>query len=95
MKAETLTQIEEKVGIHERFVLGKRTEYSLFMGRDGDRIGYLIGIARDGESEKVFVGEDFLGAAVLFAEIVRGEVFPYSLVEIVEDFQKGRTILSR
>ena len=92
MTAETLNQIEEEIGRHERFVLNKRTEYKLFRGVYGDRVGYLIGIARDGEAEKVFVGEDFLGVAVLFAEIVRGAVLPYTLEEIAEDFQKEEKI---
>lgn len=94
MTAETLHQIEEEIGSHERFVLGKRTEYKLFRGVCNDRVGYLIGISRDGESEKTFVGEDFLGVAVLFAQIVRGEVLPYTLAEIAEDFRKEEKIYS-
>ena len=92
MTAETLNRIEEEIGGHERFVFGKRIQYKLFRCVYGDRAGYLIGVTWDGEAEKVFVGEDFLGVAVLFAEIVRGDVLPYTLAEIVEDFQKEEKI---
>ena len=92
MTAEILNETKEEIGAHERFVLGKRTRYMLFMGRDGDCVGYLIGIKREGESVEAFVGEDFLSAVVLFEKIVHGDVLPYSLPEIAEDFQKGEQI---
>lgn len=92
MTKETSKRNGEQIGGHERFVLGQRTDYTLFLNREGTRVGYRIGIARGEESANEYVGEDFLGVAVLFAEIVRGEVLPYSLAEITEDFRNGEKI---
>ena len=36
MTAEILNETKEEIGAHERVVLGKRTRYMLFLGRDGD-----------------------------------------------------------
>lgn len=76
-----------EIGHCERYVLGEPVIYSLFMSRDGERNGYRIGICRGEETAMDFVGEDFLSVVVLFTEIVRGEVFPYSLEEIIRDFR--------
>lgn len=81
-----------EIGNCERFVLGEKICYKLFLDPRGELVGYRISICRGEESATCYLGEDFLGVAVLFAEIVRGEVLPYSLEEIAEDYRNGEKI---
>ena len=82
------TQVTE-IGTHERTVLGDTICYKLFWDEREGQVGYWISICRGEEQAEGFLGEDFLSVAVLFTEIVRGEVLPYSLAEIVEDYRGG------
>lgn len=81
-----------EIGSHDRYVLGSKISYKLFLDKNADRVGYRVGIFRGEEQAQSFLGEDFLSVAVVFAEIVRGEVLPYSLEEIAEDFRKNEKI---
>lgn len=81
-----------ELGNHERFVLGTRVCYRMLCDRDSEREGYRIEISRGEETESCYLGEDFLSIVVLFAELIRGEVLPYSLPEIAEDFLSGEKI---
>ena len=81
-----------EVGKHENEILGTRVEYRLFC-ESGDRCqGYQVEIKRGDEAEICYLGEDFLSVVVLYAELVKGEVLPYSLPEIVEDFLTDKKI---
>ena len=92
MHLNTRKGLTEEIGTCERYVLGEKTTYRLLLDKTDEQIGYRIEIVRGEESAQCFLGEDFLSVAVLFAEIVRGEVFPYSLEEISEDFRKCQKI---
>lgn len=81
-----------EIGSHERVVLGSTICYKLFLDQKTARVGYRIRICREDEQAECFFGEDFLSVAVLFAELVRGEVLPYSLEEIAEDFLSSQKI---
>ena len=78
-----------EIGNHERSVLGDKICYKLFLDKCGEHAGYRVSIRRGEEQADSYLGEDFLSVAVLFAEIVRGEVLPYSLEEIAEDYRKS------
>lgn len=86
IQRKTMENQVTEIGSHERFVLGSKICYKLFLDKQGDCVGYRIRICREEEQAESFFGEDFLSVAVLFAELVRGEVLPYSLEEIAEDF---------
>ena len=92
MHRNTRKGLTEEIGTCERYVLGEKTTYRLLLDKMDEQIGYRIEIARGKDSAQSLLGEDFLSVAVLFAEIVRGEVFPYSLEEIAEDFRKNAKI---
>ena len=81
-----------EVGKHEIDILGAKVEYRLFCEYKDRFQGYEVEIKRGDEMETCYLGEDFLSVAVLYAELVKGEVLPYSLPEIVEDFLADKKI---
>ncbi len=75
-----------EIGRIEKTLLGESVIYSFFV-RDGEgNRQYAISIAGGGERESCFLGVDLFPAIAFFQKIVEGEVFPYSLSELVEDF---------
>ena len=78
-----------EIGNCERMILGQRVSYKLYLENKSNKARYAIAIRRGEEYVNNDFGEDFLSVAILFTEIVNGEVLPYSLEEISEDFQNG------
>lgn len=69
--------------------LGREREYALFCsGVDGDC--FRISVKEHGEVATGEVRGSFAEAAVLFDRIVRGEVAPYVLGEILDDFMREK-----
>ena len=74
---------------YKKSCLGREREYALLSnGMDGDC--FRISVK---ENSEVAVGEvsgSFADAAALFDRIVRGEVAPYVLGEILDDFMREK-----
>ena len=70
----------------EKTIADKLVIYSLFMeGRNGER-GFGIRVSCDGENESVVLDCDLFPCVAFFQRLIDGEVFPYSLYELTEDF---------
>ena len=92
MNTNTPTQTVNDKALHrlrscKMACLGRERIYELLCeGTDGER--FFISV-REGEEEEVAqVTCPFSRVAILFDRIVRGEVAPFILLEILEDFER-------
>lgn len=75
-----------EIGRYEKQLLGRLVIYSLFVKeKDGERT-YGICISCGEERESCILNGDLFLCVDLLRRIVNGDVFPYSLYELVEDF---------
>jgi len=87
MKGTNETVVTARVLVRcQREILGFSTEYSLWVEFDCSQPHYRIRVERGAESSSCDVGEGLINAVHFFEAVVNGEVFPYSLTEIAEDF---------
>ncbi len=75
-----------EIGRSEKMLLGEMVVYSLLVRNHEGQKQYAAAIAKGAERESCFLGNDLFSAVAFFRKIVEGEVFPYSLSEIVEDY---------
>lgn len=68
---------------------GRKREYALFCN-GGDGVRFWISVRDEKEETVGEVSCSFAEAAALFERIVRGEVVPYVLGEILEDFVREK-----
>ncbi len=73
----------------QKEILGSPTEYLLCLDREDDCCRYHIQVTRQGEKCSCDFGDDIINTVKIFEAIVQGEIFPYSLAEIAEDFAKA------
>ena len=73
----------------QKEILGSPTEYLLCLDRDDGSCRYSIQVMRQREKCSCAFGDDIINAVKIFEAIVQGEIFPYSLAEIAEDFAKA------
>ena len=75
-----------EVGHYEKALPGGIVVYSLLTRAERGKRQYAISVSRGAERESCILGFDLFSAVSFFKKIVEGEVFPYSLSELVEDF---------
>lgn len=83
---------EMVLGAYQRTVLGEMIEYTLYAERSEARVGFRIVICRGKEKAEADFGEDVFRVVDFFSKIVQGNVLPYTLHELVEDFSKNEEI---
>ena len=81
----TETKLTE-IGKIEKTLLGEPITYSFFIREGEGKRQYAVSVAGGGERESCFLGTDLFPAITFFQKIVEGDVFPYTLSELVEDF---------
>lgn len=72
--------------------LGK-TEYSLFR-KDAESESFWIRVKNEAVTESGFLTGNLSEVALLFEKIVSGEIPPYILSEVLEDYSKERILYS-
>ena len=68
IQRKTMENQVTEIGSHERFVLGSKICYKLFLDKQGDCVGYRIRICREEEQAESFFGEDFLLSEKIYRE---------------------------
>lgn len=86
---ELTKQIDEhtaEIGRYEKTLLGDLVVYSLLLKENNGTRQYAISISRGAQRESCLLNGDLLASVAFFEKLVNGDVFPYSLCELVEDF---------
>ena len=84
LKQEDKTMLE--IGRCEKEILGEMVVYSLFMKRENHIKTYGIRISRGADNESCYLNGDLFRCVSFLERLINGEVFPYSLHELAEDF---------
>ena len=82
--SQTETVVE--VGRYEKQIQGRTVAYSLLKKNDGDGVRYGVCIFDQKERESCYLSGDLFASVAFLEMLVKGDVFPYSLGELVEDF---------
>ena len=94
-KMELAKQTDDQtieIGRYEKSLLGEIVAYSLFVKENNGARRYAVSISRGIQRESCFLSDDLFASVAFFEKLVTGDVFPYSLSELVEDFWKASKI---
>ena len=93
MKTE-ISQAETtvEVGCYEKQIQGRKVTYSLLKKSDDNGARYGVCIFDQKERESCYLSGDLFSSVSFLEMLVRGDVFPYSLHELVEDFWSTQKI---
>ena len=75
-----------EIGHYEKQLLGRSVIYQLFMEEKNGVKTYGVRLSCDKEAESFRLNQDLFSCVSFLKKLVDGNVFPYSLCELVEDF---------
>ena len=78
-----------EIGRSEISILGEVTSYLFLVKMNGGKRQYGISIVRGSEGAIGWISDSLLSSVAFFESMVKGEVFPYSLEEFLDDFWKN------
>ena len=87
---KSIQDIKQKIELatYSRDILGKTIRYSLLEAFENGEKQYYIAVESIEDFCSCGVGSDLIDAVYLLDAIIKGQIFPYSLPEIVDDFHK-------